>query len=1202
MNHKLHSKKTPLFILILCLFCLALFIQSTSAQAKTVYVDDDASPAWYNATQVATVSEAIFNASEGDSVFIYNGFYLEPTEIYVEVNNIDISGQSKESAIIHSQNGFDLFTVLSDSISFSSLTLENASGEGTAISANSVSDSSIDNVIFSNNFVDISASSVTNLSITNVLCSGGAYEAIQLYNVAGSEITGCIFSNNSEALSIVGEDIQIYNNRFENNVVDVGSINASNLAWNTTTQPGPNIIGGPSIGGNFWDSYTGIDSDYDGFGDTPYIFGLESDLLPLLPTEYPPFISNPNPENFALAVNPVGLVWNVTIDDINDDLFDWTISCSNGEWASQIDDTDGSKSIALDVEYNRLYTVWVNATDGSGWSNETFYFYTGPEPGHLYVDDDYSLEDPGWGVTKFDSISEALIVATNGAFIDVYNGVYWDCPVINKSVVIVGESRDGVVITALESYSSPAMTITADNVILQAMTLTDATFAESPTPRSGLHVLASSGMFSNLNVSDNEVGVFFDTSAHLNQVSLCVFDDNYYEVFFESSATDNLIHTNQMNSNGYDAFLFNSSVGNTIYNNYILADSILSADASSNSWNISKTPGINIIGGPYLGGNFWANSDGIGWSQNHIDMFGEGFVEPFVLENFDVDYLPLAYTENLHPLIGTPSPAPGSIDNPLNLNWSVPISDPEGFGFSWSIECSNGQSISSSESSNGTKTLYLTELAHSTTYIVWVNVSDWFVSFNLSFDFTTLMEYIDPFIPDDPPIADAGGPYVGFPDESIVFDGTGSTDPDGRLTRFMWDFGGTNIKLGQSVSYSFDVPGTYKVYLTVFDNDGNHDTDSATIIIEKANNPPSLELDSDEKPGNYVVHLTVTADDPDGDPISYVIDWDDGSSTTTRTLNAGESTVETHVYASFGFYDISVTANDGTATTPYSYGVTLTDNPQDESDTVGLFNSLFNNSNLTNKIGNRSLFGGLSDNDYVTVGSATIVSIIVLFLLNLFVEFASDMASEKAKGRVEDAKIKKAKAAGSLSPRLSGKEFLAVIMASILFAFAITWSWVPNLDEFLGFFAIVLVISFMLFFIRESIRRMLCKKNKVCSTFYLWPVGAVMMLGSTFIGNTFSMAANHIYDESADIKRYGRVSFLVSGFLFLVVLLGLAVNMVVPSALIQIVVITVVLNLFIDLFPLRPMDGYEIWHWNKPVYVILYILVIATYILVYFNF
>lgn len=820
----------------------------------------------------------------------------------------------------------------------------------------------------------------------------------------------------------------------------------------------------------------------------------------------------------------------------------------------------------------------------------------------VYVDDNYNGTTDGWGTTHFNTISEALAV-TDVTIIEIYNGEYWDCPIINKSVTILGESRDGVRLIEYEGWDS-IITVQSDDVILQNLSLLYADYYEIPSLVGGLNVLGNNSVFSNLNISDNYYGVILNGDSHGNIVKHCLLDENDYDFYINELSYENTIHSNHILSNGYPTFDIAESAGNLIYNNYIVADNPLIPESSSlNTWNISKTPGVNIIGGPYLGGNFWANSDLVGWSQSNFDIFGDGFTIPYNIYNMEWDLLPLTNTTiNVHPSILNPSPANGSVDNPLKVNWSIEIRDPEGLNFYWSIECSNGQSINSSEASNGTKSIYLTELAHSTTYIVWVNVYDGFVWYNLSFDFTTLLEYIKPIDPNDPPIADAGGPYVGFPGEAIVFDGSSSSDPDGYLTRFMWDFGGTNVEFGETVSSSFDSPGTYKVFLTVFDDEGKHDFDSAIILIEKANNPPSLDLDSDETPGNYVVHLTVTADDPDGDPISYVIDWDDGSSSTTRTLNPGETTVETHVYAAFGFYDISVTANDGTTTTPYSYGVTLSDNPQDESNPVDVFNSVFNNSNLTNKIGDRSLFGGLSDNEYLNVGAATILSIILLFLLNLFVEFASDMASEKVKGRVEDAKLAKAKASGSLGSRLSGKEFLAVILASLLFAFAITWSWVPSLNEFLGFFAIVLIISFVLFFVRESIRRMLCQKNKVCSTFYLWPVGAVMMLGSTFIGNTFSMAANHIYDESADIKRYGRVSFLVSGFLFLAVLLGLALNMIIPSALIQIIVITVVLNLFIDLFPLKPMDGYEIWHWNKPVYVILYILVIITYVLVYFNF
>lgn len=74
----------------------------------------------------------------------------------------------------------------------------------------------------------------------------------------------------------------IYNNFFDNpnNTWDDGTSNI----WNTTKTTGPNIIGGPFIGGNYWGDYTGTDGDRDGFGDTPYNItgGLNRDYLPLV--------------------------------------------------------------------------------------------------------------------------------------------------------------------------------------------------------------------------------------------------------------------------------------------------------------------------------------------------------------------------------------------------------------------------------------------------------------------------------------------------------------------------------------------------------------------------------------------------------------------------------------------------------------------------------------------------------------------------------------------------------------------------------------------------------------------------------------------------------------------------------------------------------------------------------------------------------
>ena len=75
-------------------------------------------------------------------------------------------------------------------------------------------------------------------------------------------------------------------------------------------------------------------------------------------------------------------------------------------------------------------------------------------------------------------------------------------------------------------------------------------------------------------------------------------------------------------------------------------------------------------------------------------------------------------------MFGTPTPTNGSTNNPINLSWSIPINDPEGDHFSWTIQCNNGQTNNGTNATNGTKTLTLTELVYNTTYTVWVNATD----------------------------------------------------------------------------------------------------------------------------------------------------------------------------------------------------------------------------------------------------------------------------------------------------------------------------------------------------------------------------------------------------------------------------------------------------------------------------------------------
>ncbi len=94
-----------------------------------------------------------------------------------------------------------------------------------------------------------------------------------------------------------------------------------------------------------------------------------------------------------------------------------------------------------------------------------------------------------------------------------------------------------------------------------------------------------------------------------------------------------------------------------------------------------------------------------------------------------------------------------------------------------------------------------------------------------------------------PPLADVGAdPTSGKVPLTVNFDGTGSTDPDGDISSYEWDFtsDGTVDATSASASHVYQDTGTYVATLTVRDAEGNQD--SATVEISPGNTPPVAKI------------------------------------------------------------------------------------------------------------------------------------------------------------------------------------------------------------------------------------------------------------------------------------------------------------------------------------------------------------------------
>ncbi|NNF69853.1 MAG: hypothetical protein HKN01_08795 [Acidimicrobiia bacterium] len=86
---------------------------------------------------------------------------------------------------------------------------------------------------------------------------------------------------------------------------------------------------------------------------------------------------------------------------------------------------------------------------------------------------------------------------------------------------------------------------------------------------------------------------------------------------------------------------------------------------------------------------------------------------------------------------------------------------------------------------------------------------------------------------DQPPVADANGPYSVQFNESILLDGTGSYDFEGPLT-YLWSVTGGSLDdptLAQPTYTAPYEPGTYVATLTVTDTAGATDTTTGVIIV-----------------------------------------------------------------------------------------------------------------------------------------------------------------------------------------------------------------------------------------------------------------------------------------------------------------------------------------------------------------------------------
>lgn len=159
--------------------------------------------------------------------------------------------------------------------------------------------------------------------------------------------------------------------------------------------------------------------------------------------------------------------------------------------------------------------------------------------------------------------------------------------------------------------------------------------------------------------------------------------------------------------------------------------------------------------------------------------------------------------------------------------------------------------------------------------------------------------------PNDPPLADANGPYTVNEGTALTLDGSGSTDPNGDPLTFSWDFdndGQYDDASGVSPNFAGIDDGVFPVRLKV--TDSLLDATAGTTVTVK-NVAPSVEAGPDQIVNEgATVHFSGSFTDP-GTQDAHSIEWNFGDGNT-----AGGTLTPTNVYPQNGVYTVTMTVID----------------------------------------------------------------------------------------------------------------------------------------------------------------------------------------------------------------------------------------------------------------------------------------------------